>query len=104
MINLRIFDDNNGKRWSRSVADQNLEILCVSQVKAVFRYPEAGLIWLLIFSLNIFQFTLYAVMKGNKPDYHQAMAADNSQAFYDNFLTELRKKYKPELVKGIMIQ
>ena len=47
ILNLRIFDDQNNKRWSKSVKDLNLEILCVSQ------------------------FTLYHIMKGNKPDFHQ---------------------------------
>ena len=47
ILNLRIFDDEKNKRWSKSVKDLNLEILCVSQ------------------------FTLYHIMKGNKPDFHQ---------------------------------
>ena len=49
ILNLRIFDDpeKENKRWSKSTKDINLEILCVSQ------------------------FTLYHIMKGNKPDFHQ---------------------------------
>ena len=40
-------------------------------------------------------------MKGNKPDYHQAMAAEQSKQFYDEFLAQLRKAYgKPEMIKG----
>jgi len=49
------------------------------------------------------QFTLYAVLKGNKPDFHQAMASEQSQAFYQQFLTALRSKYNPDSVKGICI-
>ncbi|KAG1649946.1 D-aminoacyl-tRNA deacylase 1 [Nymphon striatum] len=75
VLNLRVFDDDKGKRWACNVKDKNLEILCVSQ------------------------FTLYAVMKGNKPDYHLAMGGDQSKTFYEEFLSELRKNYRSELVK-----
>lgn len=33
LLNLRIFEDENGKRWNKSVKDYNYEILCISQVK-----------------------------------------------------------------------
>ena len=45
LLNLRVFEDENDKRWAKSVKDLNLEVLCVSQ------------------------FTLYHTMKGNKPDF-----------------------------------
>ena len=34
ILNLRLFDDDQGKRWSKSVYDKQFEILCVSQVSA----------------------------------------------------------------------
>merc|ERR1711994_917371 len=55
LVNLRLWDNDQGKRWSCSVKDKNFEILCVSQ------------------------FTLYCTLKGNKPDYHMAMGAEQSQ-------------------------
>ena len=33
LLNLRIFDDDAGKKWNKSVSDKQYEILCVSQVK-----------------------------------------------------------------------
>ena len=33
IINMRLFDDDQEKRWAKSVKDKNLEVLCVSQVK-----------------------------------------------------------------------
>lgn len=75
ILNLRIFDGDDGKRWMKSVVDKQYEILCVSQ------------------------FTLYAVLKGNKPDFHQSMASEQSQAFYQQFLTALGSKYNPDLIK-----
>lgn len=50
--------------------------------------------------LCISQFTLYHVLKGNKPDFHRAMPANDAEPFYKNFLNELGKNYKPELIKG----
>ncbi|ESO00425.1 hypothetical protein HELRODRAFT_83187 [Helobdella robusta] len=74
ILNVRVFE-NNEKRWSLSVVDRNLEILCVSQ------------------------FTLYTVLKGNKLDFHQSMNAEQSESFYNQFINELKLKYKPNLVK-----
>ena len=36
ILNLRIFDDDDGKRWMKSVTDKQFEILCVSQVMLLF--------------------------------------------------------------------
>lgn len=84
ILNLRLFDGDDGKRWMKSVTDKQFEILCVSQ------------------------FTLYAVLKGNKPDFHQSMGSDQSEAFYHQFLTALKSKYKADFVKdgkfGAMMQ
>ena len=40
------------------------------------------------------------MLKGNKPDFHNAMAAEASEPMYDDFLRLLGSKYKPEAVKG----
>jgi len=76
ILNLRLFDDENGKRWCRSVKDCNLEVLCVSQ------------------------FTLQCVLKGNKPDFHEAMAGEQSKIMYDKFLDDMKKNYDPEKIKN----
>lgn len=76
ILNTKIFDGEDGKRWSASVVDKQYEILCVSQ------------------------FTLYHVMKGNKLDFHRSMPGQLAEPFYNNILTELGKKYKPECIKG----
>uniref|UniRef100_A0A3P9KU40 D-aminoacyl-tRNA deacylase n=1 Tax=Oryzias latipes TaxID=8090 RepID=A0A3P9KU40_ORYLA len=75
ILNLRLFEDESGRSWSRSVMDGNLEVLCVSQ------------------------FTLQCVLKGNKPDFHCAMPAELAQPFYNSILEDMRSAYKPELVK-----
>ncbi|XP_078261709.1 D-aminoacyl-tRNA deacylase 1 [Rhinoraja longicauda] len=75
ILNLRLFEDENGKHWCKSVMDKQYEILFVSQ------------------------FTLQCVLKGNKPDFHLAMGAEQSETFYTNFLQHVRKSYRPELVK-----
>ncbi|KAG7206543.1 hypothetical protein KM043_003886 [Ampulex compressa] len=75
ILNTKIFEDAQGKKWAASVTDKKYEILCVSQ------------------------FTLYHVLKGNRLDFHRAMPSRESETFYNVFLTELGKRYRPELIK-----
>ncbi|KAG8444015.1 hypothetical protein GDO86_009271 [Hymenochirus boettgeri] len=75
ILNLRLFGDENGKPWCKSVMDKQYEVLCVSQ------------------------FTLQCVLKGNKPDYHMAMPSEQAEPFYKEFLQQMGKVYKPELIK-----
>jgi len=74
ILNVRLFDGDDDKRWCKSVMDKQFSVLCVSQ------------------------FTLYGVLKGNKPDFHFAMANEQSREFYVRFLERLRASYKPDLV------
>lgn len=68
-----MFDDpSSGKRWNKSVTDLGLEVLCVSQ------------------------FTLYHVLKGNKPDFHLAKGPAEAKEFYEAFLQELNESYVSE--------
>ncbi|XP_023393417.1 D-aminoacyl-tRNA deacylase 1 isoform X3 [Pteropus alecto] len=75
ILNLRVFEDESGKHWSKSVMDKQYEVLCVSQ------------------------FTLQCVLKGNKPDFHLAMPTEQAESFYNSFLEQLRKTYRPEFIK-----
>ncbi|OZC12149.1 D-tyrosyl-tRNA(Tyr) deacylase [Onchocerca flexuosa] len=76
LLGIRMFPNvESGKRWDKSVKDLGLEILCVSQ------------------------FTLYSFLKGNKLDFHRSMTPTESQQFYQNFMSELRKAYAPERIK-----
>ncbi|ESO98897.1 hypothetical protein LOTGIDRAFT_57629, partial [Lottia gigantea] len=75
ILNLRIFDDENGKRWNKNVMDKEFEILSVSQ------------------------FTLMSILKGNKPDFHKAMAPERSEEFYNDFLSQMKAVYDPSKIK-----
>lgn len=79
LLSIRLFDDSAGKRWQRSVKDEQLELLCVSQ------------------------FTLYNRLKGNKPDFHLAMQGPNASALYNLLLDKLKQQYVSERIKGIEI-
>jgi len=43
------------------------------------------------------------VLKGNKPDFHEAMTGDISKPMYEDILKQLGEQYKPEAIKGIPI-
>ncbi|KAJ7685669.1 D-Tyr tRNAtyr deacylase-like domain-containing protein [Mycena polygramma] len=78
ILSLRVFSDHTdaSKMWKTNVKDLDGDILCVSQ------------------------FTLMAqTKKGNKPDFHNAMKADESRALYETFLEALRRSYKPEKIQ-----
>ncbi|KAI6185656.1 D-aminoacyl-tRNA deacylase [Aphelenchoides besseyi] len=76
LLNLRFFDNSETeKRWDKSVKDRQFEILCVSQ------------------------FTLHAIMKGNKLDFHRSMPPTESATFYERFLNKLRSSYVADKVK-----
>ncbi|XP_037923875.1 D-aminoacyl-tRNA deacylase isoform X2 [Hermetia illucens] len=75
ILSLRLFEDGNGKRWARSVKDENLEILCISQ------------------------FTLYHRLTKNKPDFHQAMQGPQASVLYNTFLEKLGDNYSADKIK-----
>ncbi|KAE9412248.1 hypothetical protein Angca_010199, partial [Angiostrongylus cantonensis] len=79
ILNVRLFESEN-KRWERSVKDEGLEVLCVSQ------------------------FTLYGYLKvfvfhGNKLDFHNSMNPQDASVFYGRFMDKLRSSYLPENVQ-----
>ncbi|PRQ28898.1 putative D-aminoacyl-tRNA deacylase [Rosa chinensis] len=53
--------------------------------------------------LLVSQFTLYGILKGNKPDFHVAMAPDKAKPFYASLVESFRKSYKPDAIKGEII-
>lgn len=77
LLNLRLWDDANNPnvRWKESVKSLNLEILLVSQ------------------------FTLYSILKGNKPDFHNALEPESARKLYDEFVKVLRSKHTPEKIQ-----
>ena len=50
--------------------------------------------------LVVSQFTLYAVMKGNKPDFHTAMGGDTSRPFYERIVGQLKAAHHEDKIKG----
>ena len=76
LLNIRLFDDSEGKRWQKSIKDLGLQILCISQ------------------------FTLYCDLKGNKPDYRHNMKGEEALLFYNEFLNDLKKEYDENKISG----
>jgi len=77
VLNVRLFDnEKTGKPWNWSVMSANKEVLIVSQ------------------------FTLYAKLKGNKPDFHQAMNGERSEPMYEDFLALARRTHAPDKIKA----
>eukprot|EP01094_Clydonella_sp_ATCC50884_P002730 TRINITY_DN12080_c0_g1_i1.p1 TRINITY_DN12080_c0_g1~~TRINITY_DN12080_c0_g1_i1.p1 ORF type:complete len:165 (+),score=46.10 TRINITY_DN12080_c0_g1_i1:328-822(+) len=76
ILGLRLWhNDDNGKPWAKNVRDLGYELLLVSQ------------------------FTLFAVPKGNKPDFHHAMGGPAAREFFDSFVELVRTSYAPDKVQ-----
>ena len=74
-LNIRLFDDEKGNRWKESVKSLGLEILLVSQ------------------------FTLYHILKGNKPDFHEAMGGEQARVLFDKIVKRAREKYDEKKIQ-----
>ncbi|KIH86778.1 D-tyrosyl-tRNA(Tyr) deacylase [Sporothrix brasiliensis 5110] len=76
VVNMRLWDDEEGGKWKKNVLDIGGEILCVSQ------------------------FTLLAsTKKGNKPSFHGALNGDEAQRLYSYFVQKVRENFAAERVK-----
>merc|ERR1711937_228339 len=74
LLNIRLFESEDGKHWNKSAQALDLGILAVSQ------------------------FTLHAFLKGNKPDFHLAMGGDQARDLFDQLVEELKKGHTPERI------
>ena len=52
--------------------------------------------------LVVSQFTLYCVLKGNKPDFHNAMNGEAARELYELFLRKTHEDYKLIKYKNIV--
>ena len=75
LLNIRLFDDEKGNRWKESVKSLGLEILLVSQ------------------------FTLYNTLKGNKPDFHEAMEGEKAKELFEKIVKRAKEKYDEKKVQ-----
>lgn len=76
VLNMRLFtNESTGRVWDQNVMQRNYEVLLVSQ------------------------FTLYGVLKGNKPDFHVAMPPQKAKPFYESLVDKFRKAYRPDAIK-----
>ncbi|KAI1173126.1 D-Tyr tRNAtyr deacylase-like domain-containing protein [Nemania sp. FL0916] len=81
VVKLKLWDDDAGGRWKRSVRDIDGEILCVSQ------------------------FTLLASLKkGNKPDFHGAAGGEEAKTLYEYFFEKVQQGYAPDKVQNGVFQ
>ncbi len=75
IVNIRLFD-NEGVAWAKSAKDLGLDILLVSQ------------------------FTLCSTLKGNKPDFHQAMSTEAGKVMFDSVVDAVQKAHTGKVATG----
>lgn len=74
ILNMRLWE-KDGKTWNGSVLDLKGDIMMVSQ------------------------FTLYGMLKGNKPDFHASMEADKARDLFNYLVSELKRNYFEERIQ-----
>ena len=77
ILGIRLFADDAGKLWARGVQAAGLEVLLVSQ------------------------FTLHAVLKGHKPDFHRAMGPELARAEWDALTKAAAAAHRGKIQTGI---
>jgi len=81
LLKMKLWEDENGGKWKKSVQDIGGEVLCVSQ------------------------FTLLAsTKKGNKPDFHKSAGPDKAKELYSAFFAKVQELYEKEKVKDGLFQ
>ncbi|KAI4140738.1 MAG: hypothetical protein L6R39_005672 [Caloplaca ligustica] len=81
ILKMKMWPDEAGGTWKRSVQDIKGEVLCVSQ------------------------FTLLAsTKKGSKPDFHGAAGGEKARELYDQFVVKVKELYEKDKVKNGVFQ
>ena len=77
LLSLRLWPSAAGKPWAESAKSQGFEVLLVSQ------------------------FTLHAILKGNKPDFHHSMAPDAAKPFFESFCSQVEQLHPGKVQQGV---
>lgn len=81
VLKLKLWPDDTGAEWKKSVQEIDGEVLCVSQ------------------------FTLMAsTRKGNKPDLHEAAKPELAKELYEHFFATVKSLHSAEKVKDGVFQ
>ncbi|GKT68207.1 LOW QUALITY PROTEIN: D-tyrosyl-tRNA deacylase [Colletotrichum tofieldiae] len=75
VLKLKMWDDEAGGRWKKTVQDIDGEVLCVSQ------------------------FTLFAKIVKNRPDFRLSAPAEEAKKLYHYFLQKVQDSYAVDKVK-----
>ena len=76
LLSLRLWPNADEKPWQESVKTRDCEVLLVSQ------------------------FTLHAILKGNKPDYSHSMRPNEAKIFFDDFVKSCQQQHKADKVQA----
>ncbi|KZF19031.1 D-tyrosyl-tRNA deacylase [Xylona heveae TC161] len=80
VLKMKMWGDEEGGSWKRSVQEIQGEVLCVSQ------------------------FTLLASTKKAKPSFHGAMKVEEAKQLYDQFVDKVRELHGADRVKDGVFQ
>ncbi|KAG7012459.1 D-tyrosyl-tRNA(Tyr) deacylase, partial [Cucurbita argyrosperma subsp. argyrosperma] len=104
VLNMRLFpNESTSKAWDLNVIIYTL--FSSISIRLIPTRSDLPLLSLLIVMqknyevLLVSQFTLYGILKGNKPDFHVAMPPQTAKPFYASVVERFGKSYKPDAIK-----
>jgi D-aminoacyl-tRNA deacylase len=80
ILKVKLWEDDEGKKWKKNVMQIEGEVLCVSQ------------------------FTLLASTKKGHPSFHRSADPSKGKALYDSFIAKVRSEYREDRVKDGVFQ
>ena len=101
ILGTRLWEDAAGKHWARSVQQEGLEVLLVSQFTLhgkPLHSPATAALSRQRLSACVCRDA--AVLKGNKPDFHHAMPPARSRPFWEKFVASMEKKLPGKVQQG----
>ncbi|KAK6124368.1 hypothetical protein DH2020_041861 [Rehmannia glutinosa] len=102
VLNMRLFpNEKTGKSWDQNVISSFLPLSFVtSRISEMRNDNHSSTVMQRNYEvLLVSQFTLYGVLKGNKPDFHVAMPPIAAKPFYASLVEKFQKAYRMDAVK-----
>ena len=107
LLNIRLWNtiQNSSEIQKNEITLENLKIsenekIQNSEKKKKIKSWDSNLMQNNYELLIVSQFTLYGILKGNKPDFHHSLPAKEAEILYEQMISDLKKYYKNDKIQS----
>ena len=103
LLGTRMWEDDAGKAWARSVQSGGLELLLVSQftLYGILKVTAKIRRHALLPPQNVSSaYIAHPRLQGNKPDFHYAMPPAKAKVFWEAFVARVEKAHPGKMQQG----